>query len=197
MKIIGLTGGSGAGKGEVCKAFLNYGIESIDTDKVYRYVTKKGGRCLNELVENFSGGILTEDGELDRKKLAEIVFNSEEKLKLLNKISHRHILEECQNWIQDRAKANCKAVIIDAPLLFESGFDKTCDVIISVLADIDRRIERIIKRDNLTESQAMLRIKNQKEDKFFIERSDYVIYNNGDYTDILIQVADINNIIRL
>ena len=191
MKIIGLTGGSGAGKGEVCKAFLNYGIESIDTDRESREVTRKGSDCLKELVENFSGIILTANGELDRKKLADIAFKSEEKVKLLNSITHKYILEKCQRWIIDRKNANREAVIVDAPLLFESGFDKNCDVIISVLADIDKRIERIIKRDNLTEEQAMLRIKNQKDDKFFMEHSDYIIYNNGSYSDILIQVENI------
>ena len=196
MKIIGLTGGSGAGKGEVCKAFLSYGIESIDTDKVSREVTKKGSECLRELAENFSGEILTAYGELDRKKLADIAFKSKEKLKILNSITHKHILAECQRWIIDRMNARREAVIIDAPLLFESGFDKNCDIIISVLADIEKRVERIIKRDKITHEQAMLRIKNQKDDKFFMEHSDYIIYNNGDYGDVLIQVEKFSRIIK-
>ena len=196
MKIIGLTGGSGAGKGEVCRAFLSYGIESIDTDKVSREVAQKGSECLRELTENFSGDILTENGELNRKKLADIAFKSEDKLKLLNSITHKHIFARCQRWLADREKADCEAVIIDAPVLFESGFDRNCDIIISVLADVDKRIERIIKRDNITAEQAMLRIKNQKDDKFFIEHSDYIIYNNSDYSDILIQVEKSLHIIN-
>lgn len=191
MKIIGLTGGSGAGKSEVCKAFLTYGIESIDTDKVSRDVTRKGEECLRELVENFSGAILTAYGELDRSKLADIAFSSPEKLKLLNSITHKYILKECRQWITDRMTAKRESVIIDAPALFESNFDKSCDVIISVVADVQRRIERVMKRDNITEEKAIQRIKNQKDDKFLIEHSDYVIYNNGDYSDVLIQVSDI------
>jgi dephospho-CoA kinase len=193
MKIIGLTGGSGAGKSEVCKAFLSFGVESIDTDKISREVAKKDSECLKELAENFSDVILTKSGELDRKKLAEIAFASKEKHGLLNKITHKYILNECKGIILDIEKNGDKAVIIDAPMLFESGFDKECDVIISVIADLDKRIERLIKRDNITEEQINLRIKNQKNDEFFIENSNNVIYNNSDYDNIYTQVSKIYN----
>ena len=199
MKIIGLTGGSGSGKGEVCKAFLSFGVESIDTDKISRDVTKKDHDCgcLNELVENFSDNILNSDGELDRKKLAEIAFSSKEKLAMLNKITHKHILNECSWIILEMESDGKKAAIIDAPVLFESGFDKKCDVIISVISDLEKRIERIIKRDNITKEQAETRIKNQKSDDFLIENSDYVIYNNSDRNNIDIQVSKIyKNIFR-
>jgi len=189
--IIGLTGGSGAGKSEVCRAFLSLGIESVDTDKISREATKKGSECLRELTENFSGAILTAYGELDRQKLAELAFSSRENLDLLNKITHRHILNECRRIILDMQNAGRKAVVIDAPLLFESGFDKSCDVIISVVADQKKRIERITARDNITAEQAKTRIKNQKSDAFFIEHSDYVIYNNTSYADVYIQAAKI------
>jgi len=195
MKIIGLTGGSGAGKGEACKAFLSFGIESIDTDKISRDVTKKGGDCLDELVENFSGAILSEYGELNRKKLADIAFASQENLGMLNKITHKHILNECKRIILDTRNAGRKALIIDAPLLFESGFDKSCDVIISVIADPEKRINRIIKRDSISLEQAEARIKNQKSDGFFEANSDYIIYNNSDYADIYIQASKIYGII--
>ena len=195
MKIIGLTGGSGAGKGEVCKAFARLGIKSIDTDKISRQVTQKDSECLRELVGTFSDAILTVDGELDRKKLAEIAFSSKENLHELNKITHRHILNECERIISDMRNSGEKAVVIDAPLLFESGFDKNCDIIISVIADLDARIERIIKRDNITNEQAELRIKNQKPDAFFVERSHFFIYNNSDFENIYTQVSKIYNLI--
>ena len=195
MKIIGLTGGSGAGKGEVCKIFLSFGVESIDTDKISREVTRKDGDCLKELVESFSRDILNQEFELDRKKLADIAFSSKENHAKLNKITHKYILSECEKIILDMKNAGKKAVIIDAPMLFESGFDKNCDIIISVIADFDKRIERIIKRDNITREQAEIRINNQKCDGFFIENSDYLIYNNNGYEDIYAQVSKIYNII--
>jgi len=188
MKIIGLTGGSGAGKGEVCKAFLRFGIKSIDTDKISRDVTKKGGECRRELTENFGGAILLPNGELDRKKLAEMVFACEEKTKILNKITHKYILNECKSIILNTQKSGKKAVIIDAPLLFESGFDKSCDVIIAVISNLEKRFERVAKRDNITREQFTARISNQKSDEFFIENSDYTIYNNSDYDGVCTQV---------
>ena len=204
MKIIGLTGGSGAGKSIVCKAFKSFGIESIDTDKIARDVAKKdykNGECLTELVKTFSSDILKEDGELDRKKLADIAFCSKENHADLNRITHKYILNECDNIITNMQNSGIhKAVIIDAPVLFESGFDKNCDIIISVISDLEKRIERIIKRDKITAEKAEVRIKNQKSDKFLIENSNYLIYNNSDnfdYDDIFKQVEKIyNNIFR-
>ena len=195
MKIIGLTGGSGAGKSEVCKAFLTFGIESIDTDKISREVTKKDSECLIELVENFSSVILNDNSGLDRKKLAEIAFSAKENLEILNKITHKHILNECKRIVLDMENSGKNAVIIDAPALFESGFDKNCDVIICVVSDLEKRIGRIIKRDNITAEQAELRIKNQKSDEFLIENSDYAIYNNSDYADVYGQVSNIYDMI--
>jgi dephospho-CoA kinase len=197
MKIIGLTGGSGAGKGEVCKIFAAYGFESIDTDKISREITRKGGECLEELVLHFSDIILDDNGELDRKKLADIAFASKDKLELLNKITHAHILGECRSRIKNMQEAGKYAVIIDAPVLFESGFNKECDVIISVIAETSVRLERIIKRDNLTAEQAVRRIKNQNDDDFFTANSDYIIYNNGEIENINRQIDYIyTNIIK-
>ena len=191
MKIVGLTGGSGAGKGEVCRAFLSKGIDSIDTDKISRDITRKGSDCLRELVENFSGTILSAYGELERSKLAEIAFSSRKNLELLNSITHKYILKECTEWLLSMVKADRRAVVIDAPLLFESVFDKNCDIIIVVIAELEKRLQRIISRDNMTLEQAEMRIKNQKSDDFFIRNSDYVIYNNSHYSDVYIQVSNI------
>ena len=195
MKIIGITGASGAGKSEARKVFELYGIKSIDTDKISREVTAKNSECLKELAEYFSSDILTDNGELDRKKLAGIAFSSAENLKMLNKITHKHIINKCNEIITEMKNAGEKAVIIDAPLLFESGFNTRCDVIISVVSDLDKKIERIIKRDNITEEQAKIRIQNQKSDEFLRENSDFVIYNNSDYAKLISQGTKIHNIL--
>jgi len=192
MKIIGLTGRSGSGKGEVCKIFAaNHGVQSIDTDKIARELMGKGGVCLAELVEQFSGMILDECGELDRKKLADIVFEDKAKLALLNKITHRYIIEECANRAEAMREAGAGIIIVDAPLLFESGFDVECDIIISVIAEENARLERIIKRDAISLAQAARRLENQQSDDFFAGNSNLVIYNNGLIKDIERQLADI------
>ena len=197
MKIIGVTGGSGSGKGEVCKIFAKYGIECIDTDKISREITRSGGACLEELLWHFSDVILDESGELDRQKLADIALASKQHHEMLNQITHKHILEECMEQIAVLGEEGEDAVIIDAPLLFESKFNRKCAVIISVIAETGARLERIIRRDNLSLEQAVQRIESQKDDDFFARNSTYVIYNNGTITDIERQVADIyTNMLR-
>ena len=191
MKIIGLTGGSGAGKGEVCRIFAGYGLDSIDTDEISRGITGKNSACLAELTRYFSGIILNSCGELDRKKLAELAFSDKNNLEVLNKITHKYILEECMRRIKAMETAGKTAVIIDAPLLFESGFDGCCDIIISVTAQKNERIKRIISRDNLSLEQAVRRIENQKDDDFFSAHSDYIIKNNGTPEELEKQIYDI------
>ncbi|GHV12339.1 dephospho-CoA kinase [Clostridia bacterium] len=196
MLIIGLAGGSGAGKGEVSRMFLAHGIESVDTDQVSREITKRGSDCLRELAEVFTGAILTPFGELDRRRLAEIAFASEEKTALLNSITHKHILNDVRRFITDRERADRKAVIVDAPLLYESGFNGSCDIVIAVVADPAIRIKRVTARDNITEEMAELRLSRQISDEELQRRADYVINNSSDFDALREQVDSVYNKIQ-
>ena len=187
MKVIGLAGGSGSGKGEASKIFLKLGIPSIDADAVYHKITSKKSNCLDALAFEFGETIINSDGGLDRRKLAEIVFqseNSDSKRRKLNEISHKFVLEEIRDEIHEYEKKGEAAVIVDAPLLFESGFDKECDLIISVIAPIETRVKRIILRDKITEEKALARIKTQLSDEDLSKRSNYLIYNSGDLINL-------------
>ncbi len=194
LRVIGLTGGTGAGKGEVSLCFMTHGIKCLDTDKVSRAVSAKGQPCYNELVEYFGNGILLPDGELNRKGLAALVFGEEdpdlrrEKLDALNRITHRHIIEAINVWLNEREAEGAELAVVDAPQLFESGFDKHCDYIVGVIADMDVRIRRIISRDNITHDAAEKRIRSQKPDDFFTENCDFVVYNNGGIELLRVQV---------
>ncbi len=193
MIVIGLTGGTGAGKGCVCQKFLQYNINSLDTDWVSREVCSKGTPCLNELVKTFGNTILNDDGTLNRKRLGSIVFSDREKLNILNSISHRYILDYARNWL-DGQKADSKiAAIIDAPLLYESGFDKECDVIIAVISDKEARTKRIMSRDSISLDDANKRLNNQGDDSFYTQKADYVITNNGSLDDLDAQIQNIYN----
>ena len=195
MIIIGLCGGSGAGKGTVARLFLKHGIPSIDADAVYRDLIWPGSSLLNSLADTFGAEIIDSTGNLDRKKLAAAVFSDIEKRKLLNSITHAAIIRETESRIKVFESQKYPAVIFDAPLLFESGFDKKCDTVIAVVASEDVRISRLTSRDGITSAAAKQRISSQLPDEFLIEHSDFVIENNSDAADLQRKVDDIVKII--
>ena len=185
MRVIGLTGGTGAGKGEVSLCFMSNGISCLDTDKVSREVCLPATPCLCELVEYFGEGILFPDGSLNRKGLAELVFGEPDvelrsvKHAALNRITHKHIIDAINHWLCEREAAGDTVCVVDAPQLFESGFDRHCDYIVGVIAKRDVRLRRIIARDRITEDAANKRIDSQKSDDFFKNNCDFVVYNNA------------------
>lgn len=197
MKVIGLCGGSGSGKGKASKCFANRGIPSLDTDELYHSIISTDSECTREIAMVFGKDVLCENGGVDRRKLSQIVFSEKDgrMLEQLNKITHKYVLEECRFWLDARKNDGYSAAIIDAPLLFESGFDKECDIIICVEADEQTRIKRIIERDHATEEMAKTRIKNQADDKFLEERSDYIIKNSSDISSLDLQVEKICRLI--
>ena len=183
MKIIGLCGGSGSGKGTVCEIFSKNQIPAIDTDKVYRELTSADSECLQALKKAFGNEIIASDGSLDRRKLAMIVFsgtNASSQLEKLNKISHKFILDETRKRLSGYEKNGYKAAIVDAPVLFESGFNEECDILVAVLAKMETRVSRIIFRDGISAENAMQRINSQMSDEELISRCDYIIYNDLD-----------------
>ncbi len=183
MKIIGLTGPSGAGKSTLCEKFEDWDIPCINTDEIYHDITSKPSPCLDELCEKFGPSIINENGALDRVALAKIVFegeNKEKNLANLNVTTHKYVWEETNRILTKYMDEGKVAAVIDAPALFSSKiFIGACDFIISVLCDKETRIERIMKRDNISREKALARINAQPSDEFFIENSDYYITNCG------------------
>ncbi len=186
--IIGLTGGSGSGKSSASQFFSQKGFEIIDFDALSKKVSSKGSKCLDELREVFGENIFAPDGSLLRRKLGDIVFADEKKLSILNSITHKYILKEADKLLKEYDGKN---IIFDAPLLFEAELDKKCDCTISILADPDIRIERIAKRDGISKPSAKNRIKSQKDDSFYLEKSDYIVYNEKDVASLYLELANI------
>ncbi|MBQ2756829.1 MAG: dephospho-CoA kinase [Oscillospiraceae bacterium] len=183
--LIGLTGQTGAGKSTVCSLIENMGFIIIDADKVSREVVDTDINCLVDLVMKFSCGILNENGKLNRKRLASIVFSDPKQLVTLNKTIFPYITARIEKHIDELGQTNNNPVVVlDAPTLFESGIDMRCDYIVSVLAEKDIRIDRIIQRDGLSGKEAMQRVNAQHEDSFYTERSNHIIYNNGDHEEL-------------
>jgi len=191
MKIIGVTGPSGAGKGELCRLFSTKNVPYIDTDSLYHKLLTPPSQCLDELVLTFGEIILNENKTLNRKKLASIVFTDAAQLKVLNSITHKYILAKTRELLKSYIEKDYQFAVIDAPLLIESGFSNECDIIISVLANKNVRKSRIIERDKINIKEAEKRLSAQNSDKFYIDKSNYVIYNNGNLDDFSKDFYDI------
>ncbi len=174
MKIVGITGGSGAGKTTITQLFKSYGAEVLDADVVAKQVVEPNCPALSEIKKEWPS--VVKDGVLNRKALAKIVFNDEAELHKLNSITHKYIIDEINKRIKNSKKG---FFVIDAIALFESGLADLCDVTACVVADKETRIKRIMERDSLTELEACERINAQKDDSFYIQNTDYIIYNNG------------------
>jgi len=179
MFVIGLTGPSGAGKGEVARIFSAYGLPIIDADDVYHRLLLPPSSCLKELTLEFGGDILTSSGELDRRKLGEIVFSNPTALQRLNSIAHRYVMEDIHRRLEQLRRIGTRAAVLDAPQLFEAGAHRECGTVVAVLAEKRLRVERIMMRDGIDAESAYRRINAQKSDDYFRAHSDYVIENNG------------------
>lgn len=181
MKIIGLTGGSGAGKGTVAMRMRSLGAGWVDADAIYRELCSTNHEMLDKLRAAF-GDVLDEKGALDRPKLAEIVFSDAEKLAQLNAITVPYIREVSRASIE--AQADCPIVLYDAPTLFEAGADAFCEQVVGVLADMETRVRRVMARDGISEQAARARILAQPSDAFYKEKCDFILQNSGDLETI-------------
>ena len=193
MIVIGLAGGSGSGKTTVSALFSKYNILPINTDQIYHELTSAQTQCLSSIVDEFGKGILNDFGTLDRKALSAIVFSNPEKMGRLNTIAHYYVLCAVRDIISTASVRGYRGVIVDAPLLFESGFDKECDLIVAVIASKERRIERIVARDGIAVSDAEKRIAIQLSDEFLSSRADFIITNNASYDELKQQVESVVN----
>ena len=173
--VVGLTGQTGAGKSSLCSSAAENGFYVIDCDVVAHTVQQRA-EVKSALCTAFGNGILFADGTLDRKALAKEAFASKRQTELLNKTILPFIIDEIEDIIGNTEREH---ILLDAPTLFESGANKICNKTIGVIANKQIRFDRIVKRDNLTDTQAKSRIDAGKPDDFFYENCDYVITNNG------------------
>lgn len=183
--VIGLTGAIGSGKSTVSRLFSEAGFAIVDCDAISRGLDKSR-KYINAVREAFGDGVIDMTGgeaKIDRKALAEIVFLSPEAKKKLEDIAHPMILDTVYRTV-DAAREQKKDVVIDAPLLFEAGLDKICDVTVGVVADEKIRFERAMKRGGITEENLSRRIMLQPKNEFYASKCNYIIENNGTADDL-------------
>ena len=172
--VIGLTGPTGAGKSSVAKELAALGCAVVDCDRIARQVTDSCVPCLQSLAEEFGSDILQE-GVLDRKLLAARAFASPEKTRKLNELTPSWILGETKAQIQAALDAGKPFAVVDAPLLFEAGVDALWDEIMAVTVPFEKRLQRIMKRDHISEELARARMAAQHPESWYEERAGKVI----------------------
>lgn len=191
--IFGITGGSGSGKTSASAVLSELGVQIVDTDVIAHKVTEKGTQCLRELEECFGNEIILPDGSLDRKKLASVAFTDDSKKAQLNRITHKHI-KDCV--LEEIEKSFADIIAIDGAVIIGSNIEPLCEFIVSVIADRNIRLERIKKRDDISDKQAIERLKAQPDDDFYKKNSKFVIYNNGDDEELRKNVCEVYSKIK-
>ena len=183
VNIIGITGATGAGKSTVTRHIAEKGIPVIDADLLAREVVGKDSVCLQSIASVFGTDILNADGTLHRKALARKAFASTLHTQKLNEIIHPFIIMETLKKT-DILRKDHSVILLDAPLLFECYMDILCRSVIGVVCEENIRLERIMKRDGLTENEARQRMSVQHDSRFYCERSDFVIDGGKPLKDV-------------
>ena len=191
-KIIGLTGGIGSGKTTIANQFRQANIPVYIADDEARKIMQSAE--ITEAIKNVFGDTVFENEKLNREELAKIVFNNPEKLEKLNKIVHPAVKKHFEQWLLQHAAA--PYVIYEAAILFESGSYKNCDLIITVTAPVESRIQRVIERDKTTRELVLKRINAQWTDEQRISKSDFIIETTSIETTKL-EVVKILKILKI
>ena len=159
--VVGLTGGTGCGKSEAARYLAELGAKHIDADAISRSLTAVNGEAIPEICRVFGDEVFATDGSLDRRKLHDLVFSSIAHKRALEGIIHPLVQRKTVDEIHSAAEEGYRVVILDVPLLFETGMDVLCDETWTMSVSEEEQIQRICQRDNLTREQAQARIANQ------------------------------------
>ncbi len=192
MKVYGITGGAGTGKSEVIKMLQeNFGGCVIMSDEVARELMQKGNICYQLIVEYFGRDILMDDGEIDRKKLADHVFNNKEALEKLNSMTHPYVKNEIRKLIAEaEASGECRFVALESAILLECGYEDICDEFWYVYTKPEIRRQRMKETRNYSDEKVDSVMRNQQPDEVFFEQCSFVIENNTTLSDVYDQLKE-------
>lgn len=187
--IIGLTGGIASGKSTVSKMLKDLGAHIIDADIIARKVVEKGQKAYNRIVQSFGVEILQQNGELNRKKLGNIVFSDKTKLDLLNRITHPEIISSIAEEIAIAKAKGYKIIVLDAAMLLELGLQDTVDLVWLVVVSQEIQIKRLMERDKLSLEEAECRINSQFKNEEKIKYADEIINNEKNIEEVKEEVV--------
>lgn len=191
MKIIGLTGGIASGKSTVAAVLRQLDVPVFDADAVSRQAVEKGSEGLRQIVELFGADYLTASGDLDRAKMAKLVFEDKKALKKLENIVHTYVRSESEKFLQQHSKDGCPAVVLDIPLLIEGGWYKEVDRVWLVSVDEKTQIKRAMTRSGMLQHEVEARIAAQMPLAEKLQYADLIIDNSGssDDTELFVKNA--------
>ncbi len=184
--IIGITGGSGAGKSLVSGIFAEKGFRIVDADAIAKSIMNTDIALAEKIKKIFGERFVDAQGRVDRRALGKLVFSDNKKRLELNRLTHPSIIEEIK-----REALSGGNVVIDIPLLKNSTVEEICDLKIAVISDREKRIERIMNRDGIEREVAENRIDSQPGDNEYIEITDVQVINNGNRDELVFQVNEI------
>jgi len=190
-KVIGLTGGIGSGKSTVSQFLAELGAVILDADKVGHEAFKPNTEAWREVVAAFGQEILSPDGEIDRKKLGEIVFGQPESLLRLNQIMHPRMYEMMKARIEEYRQQGVAVVVLEAALLIEASWTSLVDEVWITVASEARILERLKEQRGLAEEQTLARIRSQLPSEERIKHADVVINNDGDLDAVKAKVNEL------
>lgn len=188
-KVIGLTGGIASGKSTISNIFKEVGWPVIDADQTARQVVMPGSLGLAQIVSRFGSQVLQPDGTLDRAALGSMVFDDPQNLSDLDQIEHPLIMAAIDQQLAGFKKQGLPVVVLDVPLLFETGMDQECDLTVLAVVDRKTQLERLMKRDHCSKAAALKRINAQMPLEEKMRRADVTIDNNGSLAQTRFQVA--------
>ncbi len=189
--ILGLTGFSGAGKSTVAAILKENGFYHLDCDRLVHEEVYQDARVLSALADVF-GEEVVQDGTLNRPLLRQKTMGNPKALSALNETVMPFILTHIRQKLKEHKN---EPIVLDAPLLFESGLDRDCDKILSVITAPTEALHRIMDRDHLTEEEAEKRLSSQHPADYYIQKSDYVLINDGDLSVLTKKTAALLNTI--
>lgn len=192
MKVYGITGGAGTGKSEVIKMLQEkFGGCVIMSDEVARELMQKGNISYQLIVEYFGRDILMDDGEIDRKKLADHVFNNKEALEKLNSMTHPYVKDEIRKLIAEaEASGECRFVALESAILLECGYEDICDEFWYVYTKPEIRRQRMKETRNYSDEKVDSVMRNQQPDEVFFKQCSFVIENNTTLSDVYDQLKE-------
>lgn len=191
MLWVGLTGGIGTGKSTVTRILRQSGFPVVDADVLARDVVKAGTDGHEEVVKVFGPGAVAPNGELNRKEIGSQVFNDRTKLETLEKIIHPKVRSLCLKAKTELAEAGNSIAFYDVPLLYEKKLEDTFDQVVVVTCDLKIQIDRLMKRDGMSEVEAMKRIAAQLPLEQKVKAAHFVIHNDGSMINLEKQVSDL------